>query len=380
MEPEKSFSIAAKTCTLKYNSQNNGDTIFSGDKRYVIPIYQRPYSWTEDQIRKFLSNIFSSYWDNEQKIIEEPMFIGTMQLTERKKQGEQDVIDGQQRLTTFLILLKILKHKFDDIEELKSIPLDWLSTKVNNGKQQIYLEETLNSDLTPNDETLNPYLKNAFLINEVFEEETRDDNGSPIALEVNRFIKHLLSNVYFVVIETKAGLSKTLQIFNAINTTGLDLNGGDIFKIRMYEYLRDKKNMNENAFDEVSKLYEIIDNSNSQVGYKLTDIKEILGIYQFILIAKYNLPVTLYSYSTDTFYERLFDTVFEINQWEHFKGNVKTIDLSVEEIVRVINVRCEWESNWFETAEDACSYTFIEWSRYSRYWILIPIFLYRFKD
>lgn len=234
--------------------------------------------------------------------------------------------------------------------------------------------------MTFNDETLNPYLKNAYLINELIEEQTKDEEGKPLSFDIDKFVRHLLSNVYFVVIETRAGLSKTLQIFNAINTTGLDLNGGDIFKIRMYEYLRDKKGKGEMAFDEISRLYHLIDTHNSNLKHNVTDIRGILGIYQNILIATYNLPVTLYSYATDTFFERLFDTIFNINQWEHFKNNVKNIVLSIEEIEKIIQVRYEWEDNSYNTCEDACAMNFIWCSRYSRYWTLTFVFLYKFND
>jgi hypothetical protein len=380
MESDKSFSISAKTCTLKYNNQEGNSTILDNEAKYIIPIYQRPYSWTDEQLRKFISDIFTSFWGNDGNSIEEPMFIGTMQLSTKNDNNEQEIIDGQQRLTTFLILLKVLKVKFSNCEELTKINLEWLSTRVNNGKQQLYLQEVVTSDLSFNDETLNPYLKNAFLINELIVEQTKDEEGQSLLFDIDRFINHLLSNVYFVVIETRAGLSKTLQIFNAINTTGLDLNGGDIFKIRMYEYLRDKKGKDETAFDEVSKLYHTIDEYNSKLKYNATDIRGILGIYQNILIAKYNLPVTLYSYGTDTFFERLFDTIFKVNQWEHFKNNVKNIDLSIEEIERIIQVRYEWEKNGYKTCEDGCAMNFIWWSRYSRYWTLTFVFLYKFKD
>lgn len=380
MEADKTFSISAKTCTLKYNSQEGKTTIFGSDTKYVIPIYQRPYSWSDEQIRKFLSDIFTSFWGNDGNSAEEPMFIGTMQLSNKNDNNEQDIIDGQQRLTTFLIFIKVLKHKFPNCEEIKDITLNWLRTRVNNGKQQSYLEEVITSDLEFNDETLNPYLKNAYLINEVIEEEIKDEEGNPLNFNVDSFILHLLSNIYFVVIETRAGLSKTLQIFNAINTTGLDLNGGDIFKIRMYEYLRDKKRKDETAFDEINRLYQKIDNNNSSLKYNATDIRGILGIYQYIIIAKYNLPVTLYSYGTDTFFERLFDTLFNINQWEHFKNNVKNLELSIEDIEKIIEVRYKWEGDGYGTAEDACAMNFIWWSRYSRYWNLTFVFLYKFKD
>ncbi|MCD4652271.1 MAG: HNH endonuclease family protein, partial [Candidatus Cloacimonetes bacterium] len=220
----------------------------------------------------------------------------------------------------------------------------------------------------------------AFLMLEVIGEETKDENNKPIDFDIDRFVKYLLSNIYFVIIETRAGLSKTLQIFNAINTTGLDLNGGDIFKIKMYEYLRDKKHSDETAFDEISNLYQKIDEQNAALGHKITNILDILGIYQYILIAKYNLPITLYTYATETFFERLFDTIFKINQWEHFKNNVKKLELSLEEIEKIITVRYEWEKNWYQTAEDACAYSFITWSRYGRYWRLLIIFLYRFRE
>lgn len=380
MDLEKSFTISAKTCTLKYNNQEGRATILNNEAKYIIPIYQRPYSWTDEQLRKFISDIFTSFWGNDGNSKEEPMFIGTMQLSTINDNQEQEVIDGQQRLTTFLIFFKVLKTKYPNSEELKKIDLDWLSTKVNNGKQQLYLQEVTTSDLSFNNETLNPYLKNAFLINELLEEHSKNEEGKPFLFEIDRFIIYLLSNVYFVVIETRAGLSKTLQIFNAINTTGLDLNGGDIFKIRMYEYLRDKKNKDESAFDEISALYQTIDELNSQLNKKVTDIGGILGIYQNILIAKYNLPVTLYSYGTDTFFERLFETIFKINQWEHFKNNVESIDLSTEAIKKIIEVRYEWENIEFKTCEDACAIHFIWWSRYGRYWSLVFVFLYRFKD
>jgi len=380
MEADKSFSISAKTCTLKYNNQEGKATIFDNDTEYIIPIYQRPYSWTDEQLRKFISDIFTSFWGNDGNSDEEPMFIGTMQLSTKNANNQQDIIDGQQRLTTFLILLKVLKTKFEQCEELKKIDLSWLRTRVNNGKQQLYLEEVVASDLSFNGATLNPYLKNAFLINELIEEQTKDEGGQQFLFNIDKFIHHLLSNVYFVVIETRAGLSKTLQIFNAINTTGLDLNGGDIFKIRMYEYLRDKKGQDETAFDEINSVYHKIDEHNANVKHNVTDIRGILGIYQYILIAKYSLPVTLYSYGTETFFERLFDTIFKINQWEHFKNNVKNLELSIIDIEKIIEVRYQWENSGYKTCEDACVMNFIWWSRYSRYWTLTFVFLFKFKD
>ena len=374
-ESNQQFSISAKTCTLKYNHQEGNGTILDVGNKYIIPIFQRPYSWTDEQIKKFIFDIFISFWGNDGNSNEEPMFIGTMQLSNKNENNEQEIIDGQQRLTTFLILLKVLKIKFSDCEELKKVNLDWLSTRVNNGRQQIYLEEAINSDLAFKGETLNSYLKNAFLIDELIEEEIKEEEGQPITFNINKFVNHLLSNVFFVVIETRAGLSKTLQIFNAINTTGLDLNGGDIFKIRMYEYLRDNKGEDETAFDAISNLYSKIDEYNSKLNTNTTDITGILSIYQYILIAKHNLPIVLYSYATDTFFERLFDTILGNQLHDHFRNNVKDVELSIEEIEEIIEARYDWENHWYNTAEDLCCYKLIEHSRYGKYADLLPVIL-----
>jgi uncharacterized protein with ParB-like and HNH nuclease domain len=372
------FKINAKTSTLK-DIIPKWDSVNSKVNNYIIPIYQRPYSWSEVQIKKFISDLFISFWGNDCSSNEEPMFIGTMQLTSKNENNEQSIIDGQQRLTTFLILFKVLKVKFTDCEVLNKINLKWLNTKVNNGTQQDYLEIVINYETFFNETTQNPYLKNAFLINELIEIQIKNKDEQIFSFDINKFINHILGNIYFVTIETNVGLTKTLKIFNTINTTGLDLNSSDVFKIRMFEYLKDKKGKDESIFDNISQLYRKIDESNNKLKYNASNIHEILGIYQYILIAKYNLPIILYSYGTDIFFERLFETIFNINQWEYFKKNINKVELSIEDIEKIIQVRYEWEINGYKTCEDVCTMNFIWLSRYNKYWVLTFVFLYSFK-
>lgn len=371
------FEINASAYTLKYNNQSSAKVILDEITAYEIPIYQRPYSWTKEQINKFISDLIFSYRDNTGEIVKEPMFIGTMQLSAILN-GKHEVIDGQQRLTTLLILIKVLKERAP-ISQLAAITINWLSTRVNNGLQQQYLDELIQTDLHAKEETLNPYIYNGYLIKELIDEAFIDNGDGPVIVDLNDFINHLLSNIYFVVIETRAGLSKTLQIFNAINTAGLDLNGSDIFKLRMYEYLTTRQGYGENAFEDISRLYEKIDQLNDRFNNKIASMNEILGIYQSILIATNNLPVTLNDYNTDTFFERLFDTIFNINQWEHFRNNVNQIKLCLEDIDKIIDARFEWQARHKETAEDLCAINLIWWSRYSRHWRVILIFMYKFK-
>ncbi len=374
------FSIDAGTYTLKYNSQSESNVILNGSANYLIPIYQRPYSWTEHQIKKFINDIFVSFWGYEKDKKAEPMFIGTMQLSEPKSHNTQHIIDGQQRITTFLVLLKVLKIRYFD--ELQAIELNWLKTEVNNGEQQKNLEELLaltNIDSVDNN-TLNTYVKNALFINQLIVIQSKND-----LFEINKFLTHLFSNVYFVVIETKASLSKTLQIFDAINTTGLDLNAADVFKIRMYEYLN-RNGENKQAFNEISALYEKIDSYNKEFKSEIASIQSVLHIYQFYLIGKYGLPNVLYTYGTTTFFDRLFETIFNINNWENFRSSVKEnyLKLELNKISEIIEMRYDWEHKWrnnsYSNVENGGLLHLWWWSRYGRYWILVFLLLHSLKN
>ena len=57
MKTKGQFNITAKTCTLMFNEQENGATILGNNINYIVPIYQRPYSWSEEQIKKFIEKI-----------------------------------------------------------------------------------------------------------------------------------------------------------------------------------------------------------------------------------------------------------------------------------------------------------------------------------
>jgi len=390
----KRFSINAHTCTLKYNDQNGKKTILGTNTKYIIPIYQRPYSWTDEQIKKFLTDIFLSYWGSDGNIIEEPMFIGTMQLTEKDEENnEQQVIDGQQRLTTFLILLRVIQLEFPKCSELQNFHLDWLLTKVNNGTQQKDFDQLMAfNSFEEYYSNLNTYVTNALFVKTTLLELISDGQkelefGIYEEFNIDKFVKYILSKIYFVIIETYASVSKTLQIFKAINTTGLDLNGGDIFKLRMYLYLCDQ---NPNAteedkvtyFEQLNGIYEEIDTKNKEIEL-VTDIFGILEMYKYILVAKYDLPKTLYFYETNRFFEELFDTLLNENRWDIFK-NIKDrgVILSIKELEEIIQTRFQWHLIYknVPTAEDACSLYFIRWSRYSRYDILAYLFTYKFNS
>src|SRR5439155_14128625 len=73
---------------------------------YRIPRFQRPYSWTRENIQDF--------WDDIVKNAPESYFIGSMVVF---KDGSQrfGVVDGQQRLTTITILLAVIRDRLQKL-------------------------------------------------------------------------------------------------------------------------------------------------------------------------------------------------------------------------------------------------------------------------
>ena len=232
------FSINANTCTLLSQKE---ETSILGYKKYQIPIYQRPYSWEYEQLSRFVKSITKSFNDGES------YFLGTIQTMPPTEEGvsRHNIIDGQQRLTTLLLIFKTFSIYWNTVPIHESIgTLNWLETRVNKGKQQEYLREVLDlkeiSNASEDEPNLNIYLRNIRWIKDLLEELTSREGleEGEVGFEINKaFIDYCSSQLYFVVIETQASLSKTLDIFNTINTAGMDLNGGDLFKIQMFDYL-----------------------------------------------------------------------------------------------------------------------------------------------
>lgn len=384
------FDIKARTYRILSTKEKKGDEekLSVIDKRtiYNIPVYQREYSWGREQVTRFIGDIFKSFWgtDEEKSICMEPIFIGTMQLSYKKyiteNEFEQDVIDGQQRLSTILCILKYLKLRFPDIPSIQKIPLNWLETRVNNGKEYNNLLRMLsleNLETIQDDETfvVNRYLKNIQIIKETFTELTTDEDGNEIPLfynNIQKFVQYFLNDIYFVVVETLAGLSKTIQIFNTINTAGLDLSGNDLFKVRLYEYLHDYKNQGEETFNEIGEVYKEIKEVNSEWrknhDWDVVSVGTVRSIYKYYLISKYKLRTSLYTKSTDTFFEELFDTLLNVQTHKDFVGvKNKSVELSINDLRRISKVAYLWNSSSYSTHEEFIYYTLIERSRYSRY-------------
>jgi uncharacterized protein with ParB-like and HNH nuclease domain len=384
-EGASKFDITSSTYTFASNKDNK-KSILDSKTTYTIPIYQREYAWEEEQVGRFIRDIYSGYVSNE------PMFIGTMQLSARKyvasNEFEQDVIDGQQRLSTFFCLLKYLSLQYPREIASQHIHFDWLDTRVNNGKENERLQKLINitsmEGLGEDDieKRNNRYIQNTTIIASTFDEllSTDDKDETKPLFSPEKFISYVFTSIYFVVIETTAGLSKTIQIFNTINTAGLDLNGDDLFKVRFFEYLKDIQGHDDNTFSEISKFYGEVKDINDkwlQKGHNdnLVTIEEIRAIYKDYIISKGKLSNDLYAMATDTFFERFFDHLLKVKDWskdfgkQDFKEKTWGEVLSLDVLCQILKVAVLWNEHIhdFTSYEQVISWNLFDYTRYSRY-------------
>jgi uncharacterized protein with ParB-like and HNH nuclease domain len=96
--------------------------LLSAQKQYVIPRFQREYSWDKRNYNEFLLDMLGNLRIVDGKIVPTTYFMGTMLFVgdaDDKAQRQSQVVDGQQRLTTITILFSVLSNIFSEIGETK---------------------------------------------------------------------------------------------------------------------------------------------------------------------------------------------------------------------------------------------------------------------
>ena len=97
---------------IKYNDHS----ISSAFKdHYIVPDYQREYVWTDEQVEQLMADLLDAYNTDNKKAY----FLGTIVTYDSGSQFE--LIDGQQRLTTFFVLLCAIKKFYVNCGEQTSV-------------------------------------------------------------------------------------------------------------------------------------------------------------------------------------------------------------------------------------------------------------------
>ncbi|GAA9087134.1 DUF262 domain-containing protein [Helicobacter pylori] len=232
---------------------------------YQIPTYQRPYQWTEENCEKLLDDLFSSY----EYYKESDYFCGSLVLIaigidSKTNATTYDIVDGQQRLSTFILLAKVLVTLYDkdlnenckisrgflekslgdtDGEKRKRLIFDTIGLNAEKDFQNTLdffddLDASRGENSKSNDPSKgkNSYLKNAICLKNYLEKKEIAD--------INAFIIWLYLKVIFIK-TTCSNISMALRIFSVLNARGLPLHAIDVFKVELLKKLVKEKNQQE---------------------------------------------------------------------------------------------------------------------------------------
>mgnify|MGYP001325810858 CR=1 FL=1 len=228
----------SKFTNYKYSIQEAFEQCY-----YVVPDYQREYIWGEKQIIQLLDDINDERDDN--KLSE--YFVGTV-IVSPTDAKHIDVIDGQQRLTTFFLILVAIKARLEDNESKSISPLIYSSYIDLNGRARSNLRlepqyegaseivkmiVEINSSPIEVEKVVEAAgikvygsIKNILEAYRIIYNYLGDNNRD--SQELLRFLGFLLNSVVFIQISTDIG--SALKVFETINERGVGLNPMDLLK------------------------------------------------------------------------------------------------------------------------------------------------------
>ncbi|NLV76911.1 MAG: DUF262 domain-containing protein, partial [Tissierellia bacterium] len=200
---------------------------------FNIPVYQRNYEWNKDQVEQFFRDIEGIIRDDYNN----GHFLGTIVFVSNEKQElmmERIIIDGQQRITTTVLLLKEIHDSLDESDnEEKNLKEEIYETYIINK----YVDEKYKLKLKPVEEDMKAYVD---LI-----ESNQTDEDSKIYTNY-KLLMDLISNsdynvqqiykalsyvqIVYISLDKNSGAENPQLIFESLNSTGLSLTEADLIR------------------------------------------------------------------------------------------------------------------------------------------------------
>ena len=221
---------------IKFDLKGIGEVIKTTTLK--VPIYQRSFSWSKKEVSELFEDIKVS-------INEDEYFLGTIVLTKSKGESRLEIIDGQQRISTIVILFAALKGYIDDPKGKESIQLDYLSRydleaqenipklELNMQDNEFYREFIVNEDEKyPAKRDSHKRIKSTFeesknIISELLKLNNQDPH---ILYDWKKFIDEKLK-IILIIVPSNAN---AFTIFETLNDRGIELAQLDLLKNYLY--------------------------------------------------------------------------------------------------------------------------------------------------
>lgn len=228
--------------------------VFSEDFWFLIPEYQRSYVWETDNISELLEDLFYAF-ENKPK---NDYFLGSLVLkrTDNKEFPEYEVLDGQQRLTTFFIMMAVLRDLIDDSknkatihgkiyqekDDLEGIPeRTRITYKIRDNVDEFIKKYIIDYNGTSQEEDLIriknennislSHMANAILVlKEILK----------YRYDLPKFVGYIFSKALFIYVST-SNTEDAFRMFTILNDRGIPLTNADILKSQNIGVLSSEK-------------------------------------------------------------------------------------------------------------------------------------------
>ena len=242
-----SLEVSTRCCSICDFLETGKDNVF------MIPEYQRPYSWEQEQVETLINDILNFTENRKRKNAN--YFLGSVVSFINKNKNK--IIDGQQRITTLFLLLRAIYEKLGDAESNKNknnsniccnlkTRIGGLIFKTNKLTNKIYIKKPLlTSKAVASDAnevllrilsngSADPKSKDRYSRNYCFIQETlkkKFENNLRLFFD---FVLNVLDNTIVLPI-TANSFDTALIIFQTLNDRGMPLTDADIFKATIYQ-------------------------------------------------------------------------------------------------------------------------------------------------
>lgn len=220
---------------------------------FLIPDYQRPYAWGEDECSTLWDDLFAFAFPNDDfeqfDSGSDEYFLGPI-VTFKNDEGKLEIIDGQQRLTTIMLLLRAFYDKFANMKDKQSVKTRatisecvWKTDEFDDpDTDQLKIDSEVASD-GDKDEFLRILRtgcaekdwRSAYATNFAFFQKRISQLVSEWPTYTVYFARRILNNVIMLPIEAESQ-DTALRIFSTLNDRGLPLSDADIFKSQFYKF------------------------------------------------------------------------------------------------------------------------------------------------
>ena len=277
------------------------------DSLYQIPPYQRSYKWVDEHVEQLWDDIFDSYQNAMDVDAEGDYFLGAMITAEPEMASNyKDVVDGQQRLTTLMILCCVIRDFYpkinntsdeilavtkQDIERAISVRGDGKTRRlklcthdsVKSDFVKIIIEpkSTRNLVRPPKKDLRLDVPKYKFINAAVI---LREKLATLTESEAGRFVDFLFNRVKVIRIDC-AGINSAIRIFRVINDRGLDLTASDLVKSALLQNLHSahKDDDLRHRRGQFMSDWNALENSVAQCE---SDLDEMFTLYEYCILAE----------------------------------------------------------------------------------------------